>query len=154
MSTVQTRPARLKKVAGKTQKTKSAKELAYEAADRLLQIKTEQDKLKMEADNLMKEHINPYGDSVIDQFKDGKFFIDDVVINIKNNPPKLVNDTKALTKDQRIDLCNRLSAQYKTESPSLTSIRSGLSADKVLRKTLESLGYTIAQDTRYEIKRA
>lgn len=124
-------------------------------AKRYLALKAEQKKIKEEMDEIMNEVITPFANSVVHEFRANKYLLDDAVIKLKANPPKLLKKNgEALSSDERAKLCKSLPKEYVSLSPAVSLMNEHFGNDQVLKVALESKQIVVGQDSRYDLAAA
>lgn len=121
--------------------------------EEFFKVKDLQKEMKKKQDELQAE-INSYCDQHIDEFEDGVLTLEEAEVRIYNNPPKLVHigSGKDVNVNDRAMLVTLLPEKYIEQKPNLTLMIGNLNGDKKLKQTLKSVGYEIAQETRFQAK--
>ncbi len=99
----------------------------------------------------LQEVVDDYSDRHISEFTDGQLALENRVLKIQQNPPKLVHEgsEKALTTAERELLAEEVAKDYVQIKPNLTKMIARLNGDKLLKKLLQAKGFLIVQSSKY-----
>ncbi len=102
----------------------------------------------------LQEVVDDYSDQHISEFTDGQLVLENGILKIQQNPPKLVHtgSEKALTTAERELLAEELGKDYVQTKPNLTKMIARLNGDKLLKKLLQAKGFLIVQSSKYVAK--
>lgn len=103
---------------------------------------------------VLQGEVNVYSDAHISNFVDGQLALENGILKIQQNPPKLVHagSEKALTTAERELLAAALGKAYVQTKPNLSKMIARLNGDKLLKKLLEAKGFLVVQGSKYVAK--
>lgn len=119
----------------------------------LFELRNEIKNTKAKEADLVQEICN-YADEHISDFIENQLPLENGVIKIKANPPKLVHQgsEKALTTVQRVEFAENLPKDYVELKPNLTKMIARVNGDKGLKQLLQSKKIEVIQSNKFDIK--
>lgn len=118
-----------------------------------LSLKSQEKEAKTKAAEKLKE-ISDFANLNNAEFTDGKLALDEGVISIKLNPPKLIHQGsgKNLTTEEQTTLLAVIPEEYHETKPNRGKMLVRVAGDKVLKQALKAEQVEVVQDTRYDVK--